>query len=53
MQDTAERWRATVADDRSGRALDRIVGTWREAEPRTRLLDLHVGPSHLPPDEAR
>jgi uncharacterized protein (TIGR02453 family) len=41
------RWLATKA------ALDRITGTWREAEPLTRLLDLHVGPSHLPPDELR
>lgn len=41
------RWLATPA------ALDRIVDTWRLAEPLTRLLDLHVGPSHLPPDEAR
>jgi uncharacterized protein (TIGR02453 family) len=41
------RWLATAA------ALDRVVDTWRQAEPLTRLLDLHVGPSHLPPDEAR
>lgn len=41
------RWLATRG------ALDRIVGTWREAEPLTRLLDLHVGPSHLPPDALR
>lgn len=41
------RWLATRA------ALDRVVGTWRDAEPLTRLLDLHIGPSHLPPDEAR
>lgn len=41
------RWLSTAA------ALDRIVDTWRQAEPLTRLLDLHVGPSHLPPDEAR
>ena len=41
------RWLSTRA------ALDRVVDTWREAEPLTRLLDLHVGPSHLPPDEAR
>lgn len=41
------RWLATRV------ALDRIVTTWREAEPLTRLLDLHVGPTHLPPDEAR
>ncbi len=34
-------------------ALDRIVATWRDAEPLTRLLDLHIGPTHLPPDEAR
>lgn len=41
------RWLSTRA------ALDRIVGTWRQAEPLTRLLDLHVGPSHLPPDDLR
>lgn len=41
------RWMATAG------ALDRIVGTWRDAEPLTRLLDLHVGPSHLPPDDLR
>lgn len=41
------RWLSTAG------ALDRIVDTWRRAEPLTRLLDLHVGPSHLPPDEAR
>ncbi|HEX7134134.1 MAG TPA: DUF2461 domain-containing protein [Iamia sp.] len=40
------RWLSTAG------ALDRVVGTWREAEPLTRMLDLHVGPSHLPPDEA-
>jgi len=34
-------------------ALDHITDTWRQAEPLTRLLDVHVGPSHLPPDEAR
>lgn len=33
-------------------ALDRIVGTWRAAAPLTDLLDRHVGPSHLPPDDA-
>lgn len=41
------RWLSTAS------ALDRIVDTWRQAEPLTRLLDLHIGPSHLPPDEAR
>ncbi len=41
------RWLATRG------ARDRIVDTWRAAEPLTRLLDLHVGPSHLPPDDAR
>jgi uncharacterized protein (TIGR02453 family) len=34
-------------------ALDRITDTWRQAEPLTRLLDVHIGPTHLPPDEAR
>lgn len=41
------RWLAT-----SG-ALDRIVATWRAAEPLTGLLDRFVGPSHLPPDDLR
>jgi len=41
------RWLSTAG------ALDRIVDTWRQAEPLTRLLDLHVGPTHLPPDEVR
>jgi uncharacterized protein (TIGR02453 family) len=41
------RWLSTAA------ALDRIVDTWRQASPLTELLDLHIGPSHLPPDEAR
>lgn len=41
------RWLATKG------ARDRVVDTWRAAEPLTTLLDAHVGPSHLPPDDAR
>lgn len=29
------------------------IDTWRQAEPLTRLLDRHIGPSHLPPEEVR
>jgi uncharacterized protein (TIGR02453 family) len=37
----------------SAKALDRVVGTWRAAAPLNRWLDDHVGPSTLPPPEAR
>lgn len=33
------------------RALDRIVGAWRETKPMTDWLDRHVGPSEIPPPE--
>lgn len=34
-------------------ALDRVVAAWAGAEPLSRWLDAHVGPSTLPPREAR
>jgi uncharacterized protein (TIGR02453 family) len=34
-------------------ALDRVVAAWEGAEPLNRWLDDHVGPSTLPPQEAR
>lgn len=39
------RWLATAA------ALDRIVTTWRDAQPVNRWLDRHVGPSTTAPPE--
>ena len=35
------------------RALDRVVGAWDAGEPLAAWLDDHVGPSTLPPPEAR
>lgn len=34
-------------------ALDRVVAAWEGAEPLNRWLDDRVGPSTLPPPEAR
>ena len=35
------------------KALQRVVGVWRDAAPMNAWLDAHVGPSTLPPPEAR
>jgi uncharacterized protein (TIGR02453 family) len=35
----------------TAKAEERIIGTWRDAEPMNAWLDAHVGPSELPPDE--
>ncbi len=37
----------------SAKALDRIVGVWRDAAPFAAWLDTNVGPSELPPPEPR
>ncbi len=34
-------------------AKDRVLGVWRAAAPLHAWLDLHVGPSTLPPDDVR
>jgi uncharacterized protein (TIGR02453 family) len=41
------RWQSTA------RALERIVTVWRDAEPLSAWLGRNVGPSSLPPPEAR
>lgn len=41
------RWLHTKA------CLERVVGAWKAVRPVTAWLDSHVGPSTLPPDEAR
>ena len=41
------RWLHTKA------CLDKVVGAWKGVRPVTAWLDQHVGPSTLPPDEAR
>ena len=35
------------------KALDRVVGVWQAGAPMNDWLDAHVGPSTLPPDDAR